>query len=180
MTEPTLEELSAEVETLRNLKADMHKNLTEARARIKELEAATADGVAETERLRAEVLDLKLNKPVAGLLDTILVGSKYSAQELADHYRFELGDTGEIELRDAEGKTVLVTEKVEGMETTRPVRFEAQDVRRFLEGTGKFNHIIRAFASGGGGAPSGGLPGTKIKPTPTGPASSSKSDFGLR
>ncbi len=179
MTEPTLEELSAEVETLRNLKADMHKNLTEARARIKELEAASVDGAAEAERLRAEVLDLKLHKPVAGLLDTILVGSKYSAQELADHYRFELGDTGEIELRDAEGKAVLVTEKVEGQETTRPVRFEAQDVRRFLEGTGKFDHIIRASQATGGGAPGARSPAYD-KPDAKAKPSSDKTSFGLK
>jgi chromosome segregation ATPase len=159
MTEQTLEELSTEVETLRNLKADLHKNLTEARGRIRELEAAGTEVAAEVDRLRAEVMDLRLHKPVAGLLDSILVGSKYSAQELADHYRFELSDSGEIEMRDPEGKAALVTEKVEGKESTRPVRFEAQDVRRFLESTGNFDHILRASGATGSGAPANYSPG---------------------
>ncbi|HBS77789.1 MAG: hypothetical protein CMK99_12735 [Pseudomonas sp.] len=145
-TQPTYEELAAELATLRGLKEELHGNLTKARARIKELEQTA-------EQQQTELLEVKLNRPVAGLLEGILVGSKYAAQELADHIKFELNEDGQIELRDLEGNPATITEKADGKEITRPVRFEQQDVRRFLCNTGKFDHIIRASGITGGGAP---------------------------
>lgn len=145
-TQPTYEELAAELATLRGLKEELHGNLTKARARIKELEQTA-------EQQQTELLEVKLNRPVAGLLEGILVGSKYAAQELADHIKFELNEDGQIELRDLEGNPATITEKADGKEVTRPVRFEQQDVRRFLCNTGKFDHIIRASGVTGGGAP---------------------------
>ena len=145
-TQPTYEELTAELATLRGLKEELHGNLTKARARVKELEHTV-------EQQQTELVDVKLNRPVAGLLEGILVGSKYAAQELADHVKFELNEDGQIELRDPEGNPATITEKADGKEVTRPVRFEQQDVRRFLSNTGKFDHIIRASGITGGGAP---------------------------
>jgi len=171
-TQPTYEELAAELATLRGLKEELHGNLTKARARIKELEQTA-------EQQQTELLEVKLNRPVAGLLEGILVGSKYAAQELADHVKFELNDDGQIELRDLEGNPATITEKADGKEVTRPVRFEQQDVRRFLSSTGKFDHIIRASGVTGGGAPNNhpisGNKAPERKPEP-----SSTASFGLK
>jgi len=171
-TQPTYEELAAEVATLRGLKDELHGNLTKARARVKELEQTA-------EQHQTELTEVKLNRPVAALLEGILVGSKYSAQELADHFKFELDDEGKIELRDLEGNPATITEKADGKEVTRPVRFEQQDVRRFLSDTGKFDHIIRASGVTGGGAPNNhpisGNKAPERKPEP-----SSTASFGLK
>lgn len=176
MADPTYEELSAELDTLRSQYSDLQGALKQARARVKELEA----GKAEVEALRAEVLDLKLHKPVATLLDGVLVSHKYSSQELADHYKFELNEAGEIEMRDLEGNPVTITEQVGGKDTTRQVRFDEQDVRRFLVNTGNFNHIIRASrATGGGAGPSASIASTYRQEKPQHPAPA-KTSFGLK
>jgi hypothetical protein len=155
MTEPTYEELVTELNTLRTQYSELQGALKQARARVKELEAAVTDDSAAVDKLQAELMDIKLNKPVAALLDDVLALSKYSAQELAEHYKFDLSDTGAIEMRDAEGKPVALEEKGK----VRPVAFEAQDVRRFLESTGKFDHILKASGANGSGAPVNYSPG---------------------
>lgn len=176
MADPTYEELSAELDTLRSQYSDLQGALKQARARVKELEA----GKTEVDTLRAEILDLKLHNPVAALLGGILVSPKYSMQELAEHYKFELNDAGEIEMRDLEGNPVTLTENVNGKTVTRPVRFEDKDVWRFLVDTGNFNHIIRARATGGG-APSGGLPsGWQSSEQPASKEAPAKPSFGLK
>ncbi|MGH8433309.1 MAG: hypothetical protein ACRERX_02250 [Pseudomonas sp.] len=178
MTEPTFEELTAEVETLRTLREELHGNLTKARARIKELEAARTTDGEEVERIRAEVLELKLTKPVAALLEDVLVQSKYSAMELAEHYKFELNEAGEIEMCDLEGKPVMTTEKVGDKQSSRPVRFEEEDVRRHLISTGKFDHIVIGSRASGGGAS-----GSPYNPTPVARKEPSKqpgTGFGLK
>lgn len=156
MTEPTYEELVTELNTLRPQYNDLQGALKQARARVKELEAAVTDDSAAVKKLQAELMDIKLNNPVAALLDDVLALSKYSAQELAEHYKFEFSDTGAIEMRDAEGKPVTLEEKGKA----RPVAFEAEDVRRFLESTGKFDHILKSSGMSGSGAPANYSTGT--------------------
>ncbi|WP_028240528.1 hypothetical protein [Stutzerimonas azotifigens] len=171
-TQPTYEELSNEVATLRTLKDDLHSNLTKARARVKELEQTV-------EQQQTELTEVKLNRPVAHLLEEILVGSKYAAAELADHIKFELNDDGEIQLLDLEGNPVTITEKDGGKEVTRPVRFEQRDVRRYLADSGKFDHILKSSGANGGGAPNNhpGAGGAK----PQGKQENrSSASFGLR
>lgn len=181
MADPTYEELSAENTRLRQKNAELLDELKKARGRLKDLEAAQPEGLSELESLRAEVLDLKLHKPVAAMLEGVLVSPKYSAQELGEHYKFELNDAGEIELRDLEGNPVTVDEKVDGKETTRPVRFEEQDIWRYLVNTGNFNHIIRGSRATGGGARPSSQPhswSTTEQPAPK--AAPSKPGFGLK
>ncbi|MHB9799971.1 hypothetical protein ACYCAX_19420 [Pseudomonas sp. MT3] len=187
MADPTYEELAAEVETLRDevqklrqVKDDMHTNLTKARARIKELEASQTEGGSEVEQLRAEVMNLRLHQPVATMLAGVLVSPKYSAQELAEHFKFELNEAGEIEMRDLDGNAVTVTEKVDGKDATRPVRFEEMDIWRYLVNTGNFNHIIRSSrASGGGAGPSASFSSGVRQEKPQQPATA-KTNFGLK
>lgn len=176
MADPTYEELSAELDTLRSQYSDLQGALKQARARVKELEA----GTVEVEALRAEILDLKLHKPVATLLEGVLVSQKYSAQELGEHFKFELNDAGEIEMRDLEGNPVTVTEQVNGKDTIRPVRFEEQDIWRYLVDTGNFNHIIRGNrACGGGAGPSASVVSADRQEKLRQPASA-KTSFGLK
>ena len=188
MTDLTHEELAAEVvalrdevQKLRQVKEDMHTNLTKARARIKELETSQEEGSGEVEQLQAEIMNLKLHNPVATMLEGVLVSPKYSAQELAEHFKFELNDAGEIEMRDLEGYPVTITEKVGGKETTRPVRFEEMDIWRYLVGTGKFNHIIRGNRATGSGATNSGMPSGWRPSGPSTPKDApSKPSFGLK
>lgn len=169
MTEQTIEEMRTELETLRTLKADLHKNLTEARARLKGLEQTV-------EQQQAELVDVKLNRPVAAMLDGVLYG-KYAPLELAEHYKFELGDDG-IELRDLEGNPATIVEKVDGKEVSRPVRFEQQDIHRFLSSTGKLDHIIKSSGATGGSAPNNSPSG--IKQPEAKPVERKSSSFGLK
>lgn len=177
MADPTYEELSAELDTLRSQYSDLQGALKQARARVKELEA----GKAEVEALRGEVMDLKLHKPVASMLAAVLVSPKYSAQELEEHYKFELNDAGEIEMRDLEGNQVTVTEKVDGKDTIRPVRFEEQDIRRYLVATGNFDHIILASrATGSGARPSNASHSWSAQEQPAHKPAPAKPGFGLK
>lgn len=155
MTENTKtnEELSAEVERLRQKNTELLGELKQSRSRVKELEEHFESEGKELEAIKAELLNLKLNHPVADLLEGVLAGGKYAAMELAEHYKFELNAEGKIELRDLEGNPATLTERVDGKEVTRPVRFEEQDVWRYLGGTGKFDHILRSSGATGGGAP---------------------------
>lgn len=167
--------LTAEVETLRKLKTDLHKSLTEARARIKELEQSTASESDALAAAKAELLDIKLNKPVEALLDSVLACAKYSKQELAEHYQFELNDAGMIEMRDLEGSPIMITERIGGNDTTRQLKFDVQDVSRFLGNTDKFDHILRGSQHSGSGAGHGR---STITTKTTQPAKTS--EFGLR
>ncbi|MBT8766870.1 hypothetical protein [Metapseudomonas boanensis] len=180
MADPTYEELSSENARLRQKNAELLDELKKARGRLKELEAAQPEGLSELETLRAEVLDLKLHKPVAAMLKGVLVSPKYSAQELAEHYKFELNEAGEIEMRDLEGNPVTVAEKVDGKEVTRSVRFEEMDIWRYLVNTGNFNHIIRGSrASGSGAIPSAARTFTTQQEKAQQPAQA-KPNFGLK
>lgn len=176
MAEPTYEEIAAELDTLRSQYSELQGALKQARARVKELEA----GKEEVEMLRAEVMDLKLHKPVAAMLEGVLVSSKYSAQELGDHYKFELNDAGEIEMRDLEGNPITVTEKLDGRDTDRPVRFEEHDIWSYLVGTGNFNHIIRGTRATGGGATTSTYRGSRSEASPVAKPATSKHGFGLK
>jgi hypothetical protein len=98
----------------------------------------------------AEISDFKVNKPVEGLLDKLLVASKYSSQELAEHFTFSLNEAGVLQMLDANGQPVTVTEKVDGVEVSRPIKCEESEVRHHLVAYGKLNHIMRAWANGGG------------------------------
>ncbi|MNG08067.1 hypothetical protein D3C84_913990 [compost metagenome] len=84
-------------------------------------------------------------------------------------------------MRDLEGNPVTLTEKVDGKNVTRPVRFEDKDVWRFLVDNGNLNHIIRARATGGG-APTSGMPSgwrpSEQPPTPK--PTPNKANYGLK
>lgn len=149
---PAVEDQAAEIERMRAHSTELLAELKQARARIKELEQSAANDSEIVAAAKTELLNIKLNNPVEAILGSVLVGAKYSKQEIAEHYKFELNDAGEIEMRDLEGKPVMITERIGGKDTSRKLRFEEQDVWRFLTSTGKFDHIVRSSGASGSGA----------------------------
>ena len=171
MTDTDNTEITAEIERLRAKNAELLDELKAAKGK------ATESG-REVEALRAQVEDSRLHRPVADLLSKVLVSSKYSAAELAEHFKFELNEAGEIEMRDTEGKPVLITEKVDGESVTRPIKLEEQEVWRYLaHDYQKLNHIVRSSKATGGGASGSNSSGVPTRKTPSAPKGEG---FGLR
>ena len=146
-------------------------------AELKKVKAERDGLTTRVEAQDTEITDYKFNKPVADLLSKVLVSSKYSSQELAEHFTFALNDAGVLEMRDLEGKQVEVSEKVDGKTVTRPIKCEEDEVWRYLaHDYGKLNHIVRSSGASGGGA-------SGSRSTPSAPQSRSEqkpSEFGLR
>lgn len=162
----------ADAEELDRLRA---KN-AELLAELKKVKAERDGLTTKVEAQDAEITEYKFNKPVADLLSKVLVASKYSSQELAEHFTFALSDAGVLEMRDLDGKQVEVSEKVDGKTVTRPIKCEEMEVWRYLGEYGKLNHIVRASGASGGGA-------TGSRTTASAPKSRSEqkpSEFGLR
>lgn len=163
----------ADDQELERLRAKNAELLTE----LKKVKAERDGLTAKVEAQDAEITDYKFNKPVADLLSKVLVSSKYSSQELAEHFTFALNDAGSLEIRDTEGNQVQVTEKVDGKTVTRPIKCEEDELWRYLtHDYGKLNHIVRSSKASGGGAPG-------ARPTMNAPQSRSEqkpSEFGLR
>jgi len=170
-TAPDSAEMSAEIERLRAKNAELL-------AELKTFKSKATDSGTELEALRAQVEEYRLHRPVADLLSKVLVSSKYSAQELAEHFKFELNEAGEIEMRDAEGKPVMVADKVDGESVTRPIKLEEDEVWRYLaHDYGKLNHIVRGSKATGSGA-MGARPSSA--PHRQAPAAPKGEGFGLR
>lgn len=132
-----------ELERLRTKNAELLAELKKVKGERDAL-SITAESHA------AEIADFKVAKPVEALLNSVLVAAKYSGQELAEHFTFGLNEAGVLEMRDIEGQPVMVTEKVDGKEVSRPIKCEQAEVYRHLTAYGKLNHIVRALANGGG------------------------------
>lgn len=163
----------ADAEELERLRAKNAELLTE----LKKVKAERDGLTTKVEAQDAEITEYKFNKPVADLLSKVLVSSKYSSQELAEHFTFALNDAGVLEMRDLDGKPVEVSEKVDGKTVTRPIKCEETELWRYLaHDYGKLNHIVRASGASGGGA-------TGSRATASAPKSRSEqkpSEFGLR
>lgn len=144
--------LNDEIERLRQKNSELLTELKQSKARVKELESQNEAGGTELQTMKTELMNLKLNHPVTELLNGVLVSAKYSAMELAEHYKFEINDEGKVEMRELDGTPVQVKEKVDGKEVSRPVRFEENDIWKFLSDQGGFDHIIRGSRATGGGA----------------------------
>ena len=135
-----------ELERLRTKNAEL---LTE----LKKVKAERDGLTTRVEAQDAEITEFKFNKPVADLLSKVLVSSKYSSQELAEHFTFALNDAGVLEMRDLDGKPVEVSEKVDGKTVTRPIKCEEDDLWRYLVHYygGKLNHMVRRSKASYGG-----------------------------
>lgn len=140
------EENNTDTQELERLRTKNAELLTELK-KVK----ADRDALSITvESHAAEIADFKVNKPVEGLLDKLLVASKYSSQEFAEHFKFELNADGVLQMLDAEGQPVTVKDKVDGVEVDRPIKVDEVEVRRHLVNYKKLDQIVRAWANGGG------------------------------
>lgn len=103
-----IDEMRQEIEKLRALRADLHKNLTEARARIKDLEADNQKATGDLTALRGDFNEYKARdawsdfvRHSGALPDSLTL--------LRQHMRLtiEVGEDGAPCLVDSEGKTLL-------------------------------------------------------------------------
>jgi hypothetical protein len=140
------EENNTDAQELERLRTKNAELLTELKKAKGERDALSIT----VESHAAEIADFKVNKPVEGLLDKLLVASKYSSQEFAEHFKFELNADGVLQMLDADGQPVTVKDKVDGVEVDRPIKCDEVEVRQYLVKYDKLNHIMRAWANGGG------------------------------
>lgn len=160
------DELLAELERLRTNNRKLLDELKTAKAKA----SASAD---ELEAARTELLEHKLHKPVAQVLESVLVGTRFAKAELCEQFSFALNDAGQVQMLDAEGKPVEVGEG----EGRHPVSLDVEEIRQFLKDRGGFDHILRGNQSSGGNAPGSSVPASPTKAVrrdPDAPA------FGLR
>ena len=180
MTDKIDQSLTEEIERLRQKNAELLGELKQARAQVKELETQAEQSITQAQTLKDELYKIKLHDPVLNLLDGILVSAKYSSKELGERYQFELNDQGVIEMRELDGAVVEITEKVDGREIKRPIRFDKTEIWRYLSDQGEFDHIVRGSGASGGGAvgsqSSYSSPATAAKPA----TESKGAGFGLK
>ena len=81
------DELLAELERLRTNNRKLLDELKTAKAKA----SASAD---ELESARTELLEQKLHKPVAQVLESVLVGTRFGNAELCEWFSLALSDVG--------------------------------------------------------------------------------------
>lgn len=161
------DEVMAEVERLRAKNAELLQELKTTKARANE-------SSSELAALRLELTEYKLNRPVAKVLEGVLTGRKYAAQELSDHFTFALSEADEVQMIDvATGKPVEIADG----DTKRPIRLDEGEIYKYLSDLGTLGHILRGSGATGGGATGGGR---SYVTTNTQPAAPKGSSFGLR
>ena len=119
--------MSDEIEALRNKNRELLDELKKARAKLADTETLKEDlGAAQ-----AEVLELKLHKPVRDLLGQILIPpNNFSIKEVMEDYTFQLNDDGNIQMLDGDKR----------------VDFTVEGVTEFLGGVEKYAPFTRSLA----------------------------------
>lgn len=153
-TQDQPDELLAELERLRASNRKLLDELKTAKAKA----SASAD---ELEAARTELLEHKLHKPVAQVLESVLVGTRFAKAELCEQFSFALNDAGQVQMLDADGKPVEIGEG----EGRRPVSLDEQEVWQFLKDRGGLDHILRGNQASGGNAPGSSVPASPAKTT---------------
>ncbi|WP_434026179.1 hypothetical protein [[Pseudomonas] boreopolis] len=198
LPETTTEALQAEIDALRAKNAELLAELKAAKAKATDAQAALEAAQGERDAALADVRALRLDQPVAAVLDDVAVDGELFGQLFARHYQFALGDDGRVIILDAKGEPAMVREpdtvvtggnkggRPEERRTpgkVRPATFTAGDVRLLAEGTPDAERFVRLYAvrANGGGGPG---PGYRDL-SPTGPAGKPEaqpapSPFGLR
>lgn len=165
-TQDQPDELLAELERLRANNRKLLDELKTAKARA----SASSDG---WEAAKLELTEHKLHAPVAKLLESVLVASKFAAAELAEHYTFDLDAAGKVQMLDKDGAPVCVGEG----EARRPIKLEHQEVWDSLNARGDLGHILQGSQASGGNAPGSSVaasPAKTVRRAQNAPA------FGLR
>lgn len=119
--------MSEELEALRNKNRELLDELKKARAK-------NADAEELQQKLntaQAEVLELKLHRPVRALLSEVLIEpNKFAIAEVMEDYMFQLDDEGSIQM----------------LHDDKPVDFSLEGITEFLGGVHKYAGVVRAMA----------------------------------
>ena len=194
----TVETLQREVEALRAKNSELLGKYKAVQAARDEAQAALEAAQATASDMQGQVRALRLDAPVAALLDDIALDAELFQGLFNRHYRFELDDAGAIVILDAEGQPAMVTEPDKVTHLTgsrgkpqeeqrtsgqsRPAAFTANDVRRLAEtcpDADKLARVLVASRADGGGAL--GSKGLQPSPSPVPKPDKPKlQPFGLR
>jgi hypothetical protein len=179
MTEPTIEELTAEVTTLRSVKDELLAKTHAQKATIATLEAERNAASEATDKATAALRAVVIDRPLNALASELCKAApELLKQELLKDYEFSADDAGNIIVTDkATGKPIAA-------HSGKPVAWDKASFAEFLTGKGYAEKSERqriyaalvpvSFASGGAGRGSHQLP--IAQPA----AESKKIDFGLR
>jgi len=117
----------------------------ELKGRIAELEgerdAILAQATESAARFKAEVIDRPVDEVLA---DLVLIPLRHVKPEIEAHFTFELGDDGAIQVRDKDGKPVVVD--------GREIQCTRGDMMKALATVGTLDEVLRGtLAKGAGG-----------------------------
>ena len=116
-----------ELEALRNKNRELLDELKKARAKNGELEQIQEDLL----QAQAEVQELKLHRPVPGLLAKILIPpNTFSIKEVMEDYTFQLDNDGNVQMLNGDD----------------PVDFTVEGITEFLGSQEKYAGVVRAMA----------------------------------
>jgi hypothetical protein len=179
MSEPTIEELTVEVTTLRSVKDELLAKTHAQKKQISDLEAErnAASEVADkaTAAMRAVVID----KPVNAMANELCKGApELLKRELLEDFIFDADENGDIVVKTrADGKQIVAKD-------AKPVAFDKLAMHKFLIGDGYaertdrqkvYTHLIGIPAASGGIGR-----GSRQLPISQPGAESKKIEFGLR
>lgn len=178
-TAPTIEELTAEVETLRTVKTELlaktHAQKTTIAALEAERNAASEAADKATAAMRAVVID----KPLNAMANELCKGApELLKRELLEDFTFDANESGDIVVKTkTDGKPIAAKDG-------KPVAFDKLAIHRFLIGDGYsertdrqklYTHLCGIpVASGGVGR------GSRQLPISQPGAEAKKMEFGLR
>jgi hypothetical protein len=179
MSEPTIEELTAEVTTLRSVKDELLAKTHAQKATIATLEAERNAASEAADKATAAMRAVIIDKPVNTMANELCKGApELLKRELLADFIFDADENGDIVVKTkADGKAIVAKDG-------KPVAFDKLAMHRFLIGEGYaertdrqkvYTHLCGIpVASGGVGRGSHQLPisqpGTESK----------KIEFGLR
>ena len=157
MSEPTIEELTAEITTLRSVKDELLAKTHAQKATIAtlEVERNTASEAADRakETMRAVVIDKPVRAMVAKLCSA---APDLLLRELQTDFSFTADDSGNVIISTkGDGKPVVAKDG-------KPVPFESHAFHKFIIGDGyaeknerqkMYTHLVHVPTASGGGAP---------------------------
>lgn len=167
-----------EIEALRAHNAELLGDLKRFKAQTKELATQVEALTGERDNANAAVQAVRLDSPVANMLERVSLAPELFAHQFAKEYTFTLTDDG-IAIHDLEGNPAQLTDD---KGKARPAQFTEDDIRKLTDASphkAAFAPITIVCRASGGGAPGsrGGFHSATAKP---GKPSPSPSPYGLR
>lgn len=120
---------------------------------LKQARAQIAEMQGQVEATTAKLTDVTLTRPAQKLLDKLSI-SKYAAMELADHLKFDLDESGALQVMDSKGQPLKAKLTKDGKTEERRVEANYDDLYRYLADAGSYDELIIGTRATGGGASS--------------------------